>query len=364
MSQQFAPMPDYGGSMPTPPLQTPPKKKRTGLIIGLIAGGVFVLLAVLVVIALVIFLAVRNGGSVAGPSPEEKMTAVVTDYMDALAAGDGAGALEIEQPELESASAQLPDDAYAAALEAAPVVVTAIAEPVYDSADESEGAVSVDYTVGGEPMQHEFTLFNYSDDDTWSLIGLGATANVPESLSGLGVTINGAAVEDEQQVYLLPGAYTVATELENFALSSEEPLLVANGEESLSFPDPVLSEDGQNTFRGAVQEAVDDCIAQTTLEAGCGMQSVPAESSDGWTVTEDTVKRTMSEDTQRTIDTMEGTPSYDEPTYVEGDSIGSLDTTMECTKNGQNGICEIWLGGGMSIPNVDMADPELPVTWS
>ena len=54
----------------------------------------------------------------------------------------------------------------------------------------------------------------------------------------------------------------------------------------------------------------------------------------------------------------------DEPTYVEGTSVGSVTTTIECTKDGQKGRCEMWLGGGMGIPNVDMADPELPVTWS
>ena len=94
------------------------------------------------------------------------------------------------------------------------------------------------------------------------------------------------------------------------------------------------------------------------------MTPVPTTSDDGWTMVENTVERSISEDTQRTIDTMEATPSSDEPTYVEGTSVGSVTTTIECTKDGQKGRCEMWLGGGMGIPNVDMADPELPVTWS
>ena len=116
--------------------------------------------------------------------------------------------------------------------------------------------------------------------------------------------------------------------------------------------------------RGAVDDAVQACLEQTTLEAGCGMTPVPTTSDDGWTMVENTVERSISEDTQRTIDTMEATPSSDEPTYVEGTSVGSVTTTIECTKDGQKGRCEMWLGGGMGIPNVDMADPELPVTWS
>ena len=66
----------------------------------------------------------------------------------------------------------------------------------------------------------------------------------------------------------------------------------------------------------------------------------------------------------RTIEKMEATPRYDEPTFVEGEHIGTVSTEMDCTKDGQQGICEMILGGGMSTPSVDMADPELPVTWS
>ncbi|WP_299303875.1 hypothetical protein [uncultured Brachybacterium sp.] len=87
------------------------------------------------------------------------------------------------------------------------------------------------------------------------------------------------------------------------------------------------------------------------------MGAVPETSSDGWTMVEGMVKRSISEDTQRTLDTMEAAPSYDEPTDVQGSSVGSVETTIDCTKDGQNGVCEMWLGGGMSIPHVDMADP-------
>lgn len=353
----------------TPPPAEPVSQSssRRNLLIAGILGGGGCLLVLLVVIALVIFFAVRGGGGAgegAGePTPEEQMTAVVADYMDALAAGDAATALEIAPP-LDESAVQLAPEAYTAALEAAPVAEVVIGAPVLDPDSEHSGTVGVDFTVGGEPVTHEFEPHDSDGDGTWTLYGLESDTGVQGTLNGLGFTLNGAPVEDEQHIVLLPGAYTPALSLEHFALSSDEPVLVTDEITGLDELEPSLTDDGLTAFRGAVQTSVDDCIAQTTLEGGCGMGTVPATTSDGWAVTEDSVRRSLPEDTQRNIDTMEATSSYDEPTYVEGEVVGTVDTEMDCTKDGQAGICEMWLGGGMPIPHVDMADPELPVTWS
>lgn len=351
----------------TPPPAEPVSQSssRRNLLIAGVLGGGGCLLVLLVVVVLIIVFALRGGGPVgtAGPTPEEQMTAVVTEYMDALAAGDGATALEIAPP-LDEGAVQLAPEAYAAALEAAPVADVVIGAPVVDPDSEYRGTVSVDFTIGGTPVSHDFEPHDSDGDGTWTLYGIEKDARVPTSLNGLGVTLNDAPVEDEQHIVLLPGAYTPAVSHEHFTLPSEEPVLVTDEVSGFDQLEPTLTEDGLTAFRGAVQSAVDDCLAQTTLEGGCGMGTIPATTSDGWSVTEDTVRRTLPEDTQRAIDTMEATPSYDEPTYVEGEVVGTVDTKMDCTKDGQAGICEMWLGGGMSTPHVDMADPELPVTWS
>jgi hypothetical protein len=62
---------------------------------------------------------------------------------------------------------------------------------------------------------------------------------------------------------------------------------------------------------------------------------------------------------------MEAAPVGDDPAAVEGSSaVGAVPTTLECTKDGQSGECEMISGGTISVPTVDMTDPELPVTWS
>lgn len=369
-------LPDWQQQMPSSPYgqqeQNPAPKKKTGLIIGLIAGG-GCLLAILLVIALIIAFAVRGGGDsesgedtepdVAALSPEEQATQLVTDYMAALEAGDSATAIDLMPPLEASGAEYLPAEVYDAALAAAPVGGVAIAAPVMEESGYS-GTVSVDYTVGDQAATAEFTVEDYDSDDVLTLTTMGGYNDLPVSFTGLGTTLNGTEVADGTSFYLLPGAYEIGFGLETFVPASTDPLTVLTMEERVEWPEPALTEEGLTTFRGAVQTAVDACIAEKTLMGGCGMGAVPATSSDGWTMVEGTVTRTLSEDTQRNIDTMEATPEYDEPTYVRGESVGAVKTEIECTKDGQNGICELFLGGSISVPSVDMADPELPITWS
>lgn len=348
-----------------------PGKNRGRLIAGILAGA-GCLLILLVALVLIIVLVMRGAGGAGGageePSaadltPEEQATALVTDYFAALSAGDATTALELAPPMDEADGDLLPLEAYATALELAPVADVVVGAPVLDGGLIS-GKVPVTFTVGGEAVSDEYSVHDYDDDGVLELTGSSSSSVQAQGLSALGVTLNGVEVTDGQSIYFLPGGYEVAYSLEHFVPSSTDPVIVGEQYVSPEWPDPQLTEDGLTVFRGAVQSAVDGCIAQTTLEAGCGIGAIPATTSDGWTITEDTVRRSLPEDTQRTIDTMEASSSSDEPTYVEGEVVGSVNTEMDCTKDGQAGICEMWLGGGMSVPHVDMADPEFPVTWS
>jgi ketosteroid isomerase-like protein len=369
-----APSPQQGPDHFTPPPAEPVSKsssRRNLIIAGVLAGG-GCLLVVIVVIGLIIAFALRGGGSgtdgeestAAELSPEEQATALVTDYFDALEAGDAETALELNPIDEDAGPKALPVEVYTAALEAAPLTAVEIGTPVIDTDGLAEGEVPVTFTVGEETVSDVYRVHDYDDDGVLELVGSQLRTEVPDGLDGLGLTVNGTEVSAGEPLALLPGGYEIAFGAEHFAPSSTDPLLVGESAGSFDWPEATLTEDGLKAFRGAVDEAVQACLKKTTLEAGCGMTPVPEKSSDGWTMTEDTVKRSISEDTQRTIDTMEATPSYDEPTYVEGTSVGSVETTIECTKDGQKGRCELWLGGGMGTPNVDMADPELPVTWS
>ena len=109
-------------------------------------------------------------------------------------------------------------------------------------------------------------------------------ATPPDNVTGLDTTLNGVEVTAGQRVLLLPGGYELAYGSEHFAPTSTDPLLVGEQYGHVDWPDPELTEDGQTAFRGAVQEAVDACLTETTLAAGCGMTPVPETSNDGWTM--------------------------------------------------------------------------------
>lgn len=370
-----APSPMPQGSYTPPPAEPVSKSssRRNLIIAGALAGG-GCFLVLLVVLVLVIVLVMRGGGgtaagadgeesSIASLSPEEQATALVADYFDALSTGDAENALELLGPQDDPDITTLPVEAYSQALELAPVAEVEVGTPVLDESGLISGEVPVTFTVGEQTVSDAYSVHDYDDDGVLELTGSGADETVPDNVTGLDTTLNGVEVTAGQRVLLLPGGYELAYGSEHFAPTSTDPLLVGEQYGHVDWPDPELTEDGQTAFRGAVQEAVDACLTETTLAAGCGMTPVPETSNDGWTMVEDTVQRSISEDTQRTIDTMEGIPSYDEPTYVEGSSIGTVETTIECTKDDQKGTCELWLGGGMGRPHVDMSDPELPVTW-
>lgn len=376
MSQPPAsPMPQYGGPMSTPPSSPmpppPPKKKRTGLIIGIIAGALFLIIAVIVVIALIIFFAVRSGGGDTtggggggdtSATPEEQATTLVTDYMDALVAGDSATAFELAA-DSSGSDEMLPAAAYDAALAAAPIADVSVEAPVMEP-EGIDGTVPVSFTVGGEATTYDFSVSDYDSDEVFELDSPMWSTYSPDSLAGLGTTINGEELPTDVSIAMLPGAYEIALGVEGFAPSVTDPMVYTDYESDVEWPEATLTEDGLTTFRAAVQKSVDACIAQDTLKAGCGIGELPATTDDGYTLTEGTVKRTLPEDAQRTIDKMTATPGYDEPTFVEGEYIGTIDTTMDCEKDGQKGTCEMWMGGGLGTPSVDMADPKLPVTWS
>ncbi|MDN5821163.1 MAG: hypothetical protein L0H39_06715, partial [Brachybacterium sp.] len=319
---------------PAGPVSKPGGHKKL-IIAGVLGGGGCVLM-LLVVLALIITFAVRGGGpgegdegsTVADLSPEEQATALVTEYFEALSAGDAGAALELLPLVDEMETEVLPTEAYTAALELAPVAGVEVGTPVLDGGLIS-GEVPVTFTVGGESFADTYSVHDYDDDGILELTGTSANFTVTDGDEGLGMTLNGAEVTHGQRLHLVPGGYEIAYGAEHFAPSSTDPVIVGEHHSSYESPDPELTEDGQKAFRAAVQQAVDACLAATTLQAGCGIGEVPKTSSDGWTMVEDTVKRSISEDTQRTIDTMEGTPSYDEATYVEGSSIGSVETTID-----------------------------------
>lgn len=368
--------PPQGPSHFTPPPAEPVSKssaRRNLIIAGVLAGG-GCLLVVIVVIALVIVFALRGSGSggtggeesdAASVPLEEQATALVTDYFDALSAGDAATALELRPVDDPQGSTPLPIEAYTAALEAAPVTAVEVGAPVIDEDGLAEGEVPVTFTVGDRTVEDSYSVHDYDDDGVLELTSAGATEKVPEDFDGLAATLNGVEVTAGDPLVLLPGAYELGFDAEHFQPSSTDPLIVGEQTSSVEWPGTTLTEEGLTAFRGAVQGAVDQCIAATSLEAGCGMSPLSETSTDGWTAKDGTVSRTLTDEARTAIDEMEAELVDGDPSAVEGSGgIGEVPTTLECTKDGQTGECEMISGGTITVPTVDMTDPELPVTWS
>ncbi|ATG54660.1 hypothetical protein CFK41_07690 [Brachybacterium ginsengisoli] len=355
---------------PPAPSASASSSKRNLLLAGIL-GGAGCLLVLLLVIVLIVTFVVRGGGPASGDdgsetadlSPEEQATALVSDYFAALTEGDAAAALEVAPLTEDQASEALPLEAYEKALELAPVADVEVGTPTVDGSGLAEATIPVSFTVGGEPVRDTFSMWDFDGDGILEMTWAGVNETVGDGATALGTTLNGVELTDGQQVALLPGGYELAYGTENLAPSTAGPLIVGAWDSVPEWPAPEVTEKGLTAFRGAVRTAVDDCLEKTTPEAGCGIAPLATTTSDGWTMVEGTVKRSISEDSQHTIDTMEATPAVDDPTSVEGSSIGTVETSFECTKDGQRDTCDLWFGGDTGIPRVDLADPDLPVTW-
>ncbi|MCS5735324.1 hypothetical protein [Herbiconiux daphne] len=351
-----------------PPYSAAPPPKRglgTGAIIGIVAGGIAVVVIVVLVIVLVVVRAlVSSSGSDAGDSGDGTGGAsaspsdAVTDYLTALSEGDADAALAL----LSSAPSDdtlLTDEVLAASVALAPISEIEVLD---ETVGNGSGDVTVAYRLGDTPVQSEFGVLDYDDDGVWQVTG-GTSYLSVSKFDGLGFTVNGQPAEgDEFEVF--PGAYQLATTLPNFALSGETVVLATEpfGTVDLQGIDPVLTDAATQQFRALVRSAVDACIASTTLAAGCGLD-LPATLDDGTVLTDGTITRSLTADSSTTIDSLEPTLSYDNPTLAQGEFIGGIDVSAQCSQNGETGTCDLLFGPSLGQPSVDMASETPVVLW-
>lgn len=341
--------------------QVPPSNSSAGrsraLLWALFAG--FVVVA-LVAICGVVVLATSGEGSREG-TRDAAASEVVTEYMDALAAGDVSSAIDLVKT--SGVETVLSEKAYEQALESAPVDDVEVKEPSLD--DEMSGSVSVTFTVGGESAHESISVHDYDRDGEWEMIPPTTGLEPPTPLSGLGVKVNGDEIDDDDVLLLLPGTYEVAISSPHYALSGAASMDVTSSTEAPSWPKPSLSSSGTTAFREAVRTEVDACLAQKTLKAGCDLGTIPTtEKQQGWKMVDGTVERSLADDTEKKLKTLTPTVDSREPTSLEGPVIGTVDTTMSCTKDGQTGECELFIGGSIGAPYVDMSGKEPTVEWS
>jgi hypothetical protein len=359
--------PQYGGPQQNVPYSAPAKPKRklgTGALIGIVGGSILV---VVILVVGVVFGISRiggltgGGGGGGGEAPAAQASSpsdAVSGYLTAVADGDAKTALGyLSSPPADSTL--LTDEALAASNTLAPITEIDVPET------EGEGGsadVTASYLLNGETVTTTFSTLDYDDDGKWELSG-GTGSIYTKPFDGLGLTINGQAV-DAESVEVFPGAYELATSLKNFTLTGPTTVTVTEPYQSAETTEikPALTDEALVQFRGLVRAAGDACVASTTLAAGCGID-LPATISDGTQLADGTITRSLSADAYATLDSLEATPSYDNPTLVEGEYIGSPSVEADCTKDGTTGRCSIYFAPALGSPSVDMASDNPTVNW-
>ncbi|RCK68600.1 hypothetical protein DT076_15335 [Desertihabitans brevis] len=356
------PPPGYG---PTPggPGQ-PGRKSRTGLIIGIAAGAlVLVLLATIGLVAALRGgdgdVAASPGGGDAGQTPEQ----TVQGYLQAISESRATDALGYLDRAPDDTS--LLTDAVLQESNAIAPLGGITVTPV--RVDDYSAEISASYTLGSEAVTATYRLFRGPDEE-WSLSNGTATAGA-YSVKGIDITVNGATPEDPQQMEVFPGSYRLDTTAERFAVENGE-FTITSPEDyeggSLSDLEVVLEEESAELFRRLVTEAAEACVASKKLEAGCGLD-LPATLDDGTKLEDGTIERSMPPDTKANLKSLEYELSSQNPTLVSTyDYLGSVDVQAgECEVGGRRmRDCEILFGPSFGTPTVDMAAEDPAVEWS
>jgi hypothetical protein len=366
--QQYGGQPgqQYGG----PGGPTPPRKKAP---VGLIIGAV---VAVVAIIILIVFLATRGGDDSAEDpttgtdgSSSESATAdalapeeVVEGYLTAISEGDAAAALALVDPSEPLDETLLTDEVLAASNAIAPITDISVTAPTDDIT--YGGDVDASYSIGGTPVSASFSVSG-DGDGNYALYSPGGSVYLPSSVAGLEVTVNGVVVSPDENYDAFIGSYQLATTTPSFAIAGTVDSAVTAPYESASFSglEVGLTDEAKQVFHDTVRAAVDACLGAGTLDTGCGL-AIPGTLSDGTVVTEGTVTRTLSGDSELRIGALNPEPNYDNPFFVRGDYIGTVSTTGECTKDGATGTCDILFGPSLGSPTVDFSVEPKTVVWN
>lgn len=292
-----------------------------------------------------------------GPTPPQ----VAESYFTALADGDAKAAIKFLSVD-KSESTLLTDDVLAASLEAAPLDDIEIVDEGQKKGSVVDDLV-VGFTLGGEPYESTLSLNDYDGDNVWEITSGGVNYIEVYRFQGLGLTINGTPFDGEEAM-VFPGTYELGLAGENFTLGDDPVVTAYDGYNApdMSLLEPTLTEAGLAAFRSVVHAAVDACIASTALAAGCGLD-IPGTLSDGTQMSDGTISRTLSAEAITTIDSMVPTLSFTNPTLAEGEFIGGVTTSGQCTQNGQSGTCSVLFGPSLGRPSVDMGADDLTVLW-
>ena len=275
-----------------------PKKTPKGLITGVIAAAVVLVLAV--------------GGYFIHDAAQTKRTeerradalaaetdaarAAVQAYLQALVDGDARAALDqaVEAPEGSLLTDEVLDSSNEQGGIEAPATTDATMKQSEDDSVPS-GVVSATFLVQGVEEATDFAVTNTPEG--WRLESVTA----PVDLGDVEVRINGVTATGVVEAF--PGTYTMTSTNDRLKIDRSDLSVLEVGQESPAdwSPRPELSDKGRKDVVAAGRRALDACLAKKELAPqGCPM--VWWEERNGMSVDEKTVEYTLTNDPWRDFD--------------------------------------------------------------
>lgn len=353
-----------------------------GLMWGLIAAGVVVVGAI---IALVVMLTGSGGAQAddqtgdtgdageaegsdesAGEESESVATdaetpfAAVESYFAALSEGDAEAARSLVYDAGDTT--YLTDEVLAASLELAPITEVSVTEEEMTEDIAFSTEVQVSYTLGETPVTKRIYTYENRDTDTWEVDG--AAQLMQPDLGDLETTVNGEPVSGSEATVFLGLMYELAIDDENFTIDGDGLVEVTESYTSASTLEVGLTEEATETWRELILSDVEECVASTDMEAGCGLD-MPSDVS-GATVVEGSIVRSLPAETDQALQRLTPQPSYSTPTLVGAEYFsGRVDVEYEAEEGGVTSLYELYFGdpGTLGTPMVDMTADELEVIW-
>ncbi len=347
-----------------------------GLIFGIIGGVALLLIGGIVAL---VFLLGGNGGSEADeegsdnggseegaegeneadvdPDADETPHGVVEAYLTALSQGDAETAISFMEGPADTT--YMTDEVVAYSNENHPMADIEVEEANESGGEYSSyGEVSADFTIDGEP--ESITFWVSGDEEAGFVVESEIELDVPADAANFTPTVNGVAFEESGSTF---GGIFVDIDLEEeyYSFGSDGSFL-AEDYGSTGYLALELSTEGHERWRELVMADIDECVASSELDGGCGLE-LP-DTIDGEDLVPDGVTRSISGNTQRELDNLEASPDYNDPRFVSTYISGSVDTDVEL-ENDPGQLHEVIIGDGLYFgePVVDMTQEDPTVEW-
>jgi hypothetical protein len=241
-----------------------------------------------------------------------------------------------------------------------------VVTPTSDAGNPDAMHVTASYLIGSTAVNTAFDLHSGADG-AWLITDGTAKVTVSTAgFSGMALTVNKTKITGAADLDAFPGTYTLGTTTAGFEITGTNVVTVKDSESapSLASAKAQLNSSGLKDFRFAIDKDVKGCISSKKLKTGCGL-SLPTKLSDGTTLTDGTVQRSLPSSTQKALANLKPNDAASDGVKRLANPIGSVNVTVKCVKGGKSGTCQIANGTPtyLGSSSVDMSQNPPKVTW-